>query len=182
MDSKILAERLRTGFAWVGDGGTQGTLADRTGWLRDPELLAGIGAGLARLFPDDVPTVIFAPQSSGYTFAALVAQSTGAAFVGASKERKDLADSDRWLVATTPLDYLGRNMELSVRATLLGGSDRVLVVDDWAETGSQLRAMQALVEKAGARYLGAAVVVDALQDHQVRRALKLRALLNVREL
>lgn len=182
MDAKSLAERLRETFAWVGDGGTTTTLADRTGWLRDPEVLAAIGPALARLFHDDAPTVIFAPHSSGFPYGALVAQSIGAGFVGASKERKDLADSDKWLVAATPLDYAGRNLELSFRATLLRGSDRVLVVDDWADTGGQLRAMQALVQKAGARYLGSAVVVDAVRDHQVRRDLRLRSLLNVRDL
>ena len=43
-------------------------------------------------------------------------------------------------------------------------------------------ALKTLVERSGARYLGAAVVVDALTDHQVRRDLNLASLLNVRDL
>lgn len=132
--------------------------------------------------PIHEPTVVFAPQSSGYLFGALTAQSLGVGFVGASKERRTAADSDRWLVATTPLDYRGRNMELSFRARLLQGGDRVLVVDDWADTGRQLLAMASLVEQSGARYVGAAVVVDALTDHAVRRRLDVRSLLTVRDL
>lgn len=58
----------------------------------------------------------------------------------------------------------------------------MLVVDDWADTGGQLLAMQKLVERAGARYLGAVVIVDGLRDHEVRRRLRLRSLLSIREL
>lgn len=182
MDAPDLRGRLREAFAWVGDGGTQRTGADRSGWARDPEILRLIGAALAALFSDDTPTVVLAPQSSGYVYGSLTAQSVGAGFVGASKERRKLADSDKWLVATTPLDYRGRNMELSFPARLVQGSDRVLVVDDWVDTGGQLLAMQKLVELSGARYLGAAVIVDALADHTVRRNVSVRSLVHVRDL
>ena len=177
-----LRSRLKATFAWVGDAGTSGTLADRSGWGRDQDVISGIGAALSGLFPDEKPTVIFAPQSSGYLYGGLVAQSTGGGFIGASKERRDLADSDKWLVATTPLDYRGRNMELSFRASLMTTSDKVLVIDDWADTGGQLLAMRALVAKSGARYIGAGVIVDGLSDHNVRRSLNLRSLLSVRDL
>ena len=177
-----IRKRLKDTFAWVSDSGTSSTLADRSGWSRDNTVTAGIGAALAGLFPDHRPTMIFAPQSSGYLYGGLVAQALGVGFVGASKKRRDLADSDKWLVATTPLDYAGRNMELSFRASLISGSDRVLVVDDWIDTGGQLLALKALVEKAGARYIGAAVIVDGLNDHKVRRDLGLRSLLSVRDL
>jgi adenine phosphoribosyltransferase len=177
-----LRKRLKETFAWVGDAGTSSTLADRSGWARDGDVIAAIGKALAGLYADDVPTLILAPQSSGYLYGGLVAQAVGVGFVGASKERRDLAASDKWLVATTPLDYAGRNMELSFRASLMSGSDRVLVIDDWIDTGGQLLALKSLVEKSGARYIGAAVIVDGLIDHNVRRNLGLRSLLNVRDL
>jgi adenine phosphoribosyltransferase len=173
--------RLKETFAWLGDAGTSSLGADRSGWIRDREVVADIGQALGALFADASPTVVLAPQTSGYLYGPLVAQRAGAGFVGASKKRA-LADSDTWLIATTPLDYAGRNMEMGFRAGLMTSSDKVLVVDDWADTGGQLLAMKALVEKSGARYLGAAVIVDALSDHGVRRTLGLRSLLNVRDL
>jgi adenine phosphoribosyltransferase len=176
-----LRKRLKETFAWVGDAGTTSTAADRSGWIRDAQVVAEVGHALAGLFPDASPTVVLAPQSSGFIFGPLVAHSTGAGFVGASKKRA-LADSDRWLVATTPLDYAGRNMEMGFRARLVTGADRVLIIDDWADTGGQLLALKALVEMSGARYIGAAVVVDALSDQSVRRNLNLQSLLNVRDL
>lgn len=141
-----------------------------------------VGSALAGLFPEAEPTVILAPQSSGYLYGALVAQATGCGFVGAAKKRGDLADSDKWLVATTPLDYAGRNIELSFPARRITGADRVLVVDDWVDTGGQLLALRNLVDQSGGRYLGSAVIVDALTDHSVRRSLGVRSLLNLREL
>ena len=131
----LVRTRLKNAFSWKGDAGTSSVLADRSGWARDRDVISQIGTALGGLFPDEKPTIVLAPQSSGYLYGSLVAQATGAGFVGASKTRRELAHSDKWLVATTPLDYAGRNMELSFRASLIDGSERVLVIDDWADTG-----------------------------------------------
>lgn len=40
--------------------------------------------------------------------------------------------------------------------------DRVLLVDDWAETGSQAITARALIEECGASYAGMSVLVDQL--------------------
>lgn len=128
------------------------------------------------------PTVIVGPQSSGFPYGALVAATIGAGFVGAEKERRMLSDSDPWLTAVTPLDYRGRNMKLSIRDRLISASDRVLLVDDWADTGGQLLGVKALIQQTGALFIGSAVMVDGLSEHSVRRALNLRGLLNLRDL
>jgi len=48
--------------------------------------------------------------------------------------------------------------------------DRVLLVDDWAERGSQSRAAADLVAQCGATQLGLSVIVDELSDN-VRQTL-----------
>lgn len=60
--------------------------------------------------------------------------------------------------------------------------DRVVLVDDWIATGGQALGAQRLVDESGATWLGAAVIVDALTEHQTRRALELRSLLHERDL
>lgn len=182
MSGPDLIASLRDSFRWVGDAGSRSSGADRTGWLRDPTIVSNIGRGLSDLVPDADPTVVFAPETSGYALGALVAQHLEIGFVGAAKARRDLADSDLWVSARTPLDYRGRNLELTLRKRLLTPGARVLIVDDWADTGGQLRALHELVERSGARVIGTVVIVDALSDHGVRRSLGLRSLLNVREL
>ena len=182
MKSDEFLQRLIAEFRWVGDEGTRSSGADRTGWAQDSWILSRIGARLSALFDAESPTIVVGPQSSGYLYGALAAASIGAGFAGAEKERRMLADSDPWLTAVTPLDYRGRNMKLSFRDRLVSASDRVLLVDDWADTGGQLLAIKALVEQTGARFIGSAVVVDGLTEHAVRRALNLRGLLSLRDL
>ncbi|MGI4895932.1 MAG: hypothetical protein ACRYF3_12545, partial [Janthinobacterium lividum] len=71
---------------------------------------------------------------------------------------------------------------LGFRRDLLRSGDRVLFVDDWVATGGQVLTVRALVQDAGASWVGASVVVDALEDSRARRSLNLTSLLRVREL
>jgi len=181
MPTEDLRTALIDAFVWIGDRGTTADGADRTKWLRQPRIVNDVGAALAALF-NESPTVVLGPPTSGYGLGALVAAATGAGFAGAEKGERRYADSDPWLTATTPLDYKGRNMRLGVRKDLLSSSDRVLIVDDWADTGGQLLALQKIVELAGARLVGTAVIVDGLSSNATRRDLGLRSLLHLREL
>lgn len=69
-----------------------------------------------------------------------------------------------------------------MRRSVFGPGDRVLFVDDWAATGGQALACQQLVHDAQASWLGAAVIVDALESAAARRTLGLRGLLHLRDL
>jgi adenine phosphoribosyltransferase len=48
-------------------------------------------------------------------------------------------------VAEAAVDYRGNRHTLRMQRSAVGGDDRVLLVDDWIETGSQARAAQMLV-------------------------------------
>jgi adenine phosphoribosyltransferase len=61
-------------------------------------------------------------------------------------------------------DYRGRTYDLRIQRELLTRDDRVLLVDDWAERGSQARAARTLVEACNATLAGVALVVDQLDD------------------
>lgn len=170
------AQRLRTGFRWVGP------YADVTGWWRDADLVAGLGPALAELAGDAAPEVVLAPESRGTLAGALVARSLGIGLIELRKEVSRLANSDEWLVARTPPDYRDRNLELGIRADLLAPGTRVLFVDDWVDTGGQLQAAHAITTMAHARWCGTAVIVDALTDARLRRELGVRSLVRVRDL
>jgi adenine phosphoribosyltransferase len=176
-----LRRRLSLAFAWRPGRADGGVYADVSGWWQDPVLLAGLGPALADLFRSDAPTVVLAPQSSGFIVGPLVAASLGLGFVELLKDHKPTT-SDQWLQRMTPPDYRDRQLTLGFRRGQVRQSDRVLVVDDWVATGGQLLGAQSLIADTGATWIGAAVIVDALTDHRVRRQLKVRALLNEREL
>ena len=134
------------------------------------------------MFTDALPTVVLGPQSSGSLLGALVAVYMRIGLVEVRKEPCPSTDSDRWLIAHTPPDYQDRTLALGLRREHLRAGDRALLVDDWIETGGQAVATHALVRAAGARWCGAAVIIDGLQDSRLRRDLQIRSLLHVRDL
>lgn len=171
-----LSDRLVATFHWVDLGaGSTHLVSDLSGWWRDGELLAAVGPALAELFHEDPPTLVVAPEKVGFIVGPLVAAALGVGFVEAYKSTRtrQVADHLRW--RCTESDYRGRELHLGVRARHVGPGDRVLLVDDWADTGAQLTALRQVVLDCGAEYVGAAVIVDNC-PHAVRERLRLRSL------
>jgi adenine phosphoribosyltransferase len=112
----------------------------------------------------------------------LVALSLGVGFVEVRKNRGPASDSDAWWQRTTPPDYHDRQLSLGFPKRLLKTSDRVLLVDEWVDTGGQALAANYLVQDAQATWLGLATVVDALKYSEVRRRLNVRSLFHIRDL
>ncbi|MFD0519123.1 phosphoribosyltransferase [Paractinoplanes durhamensis] len=135
-----LGDHLRAAFRWTDPGdGTGYLVSNRSGWWRDPVILSGLGDALGDLFRDAAPTVVVSPEVTGFLIGPLVARSLGAGFVEAYRAgaRRPIAEPMRW--ATVPSDHRGEEQRLGVRDGLITPADRVLVVDDWAATGAQIR-------------------------------------------
>jgi adenine phosphoribosyltransferase len=155
-----LRDRLRSGFRWTDPGPHSPQLvSDRSGWWRDPVLLEVLGPALAGLFADVAPTVVVAPEVTGFLLGPLVARSLGVGFVEAlrAERRRPIAEPMSW--GDAPADHHGDPLRLGVRRRHLAPGDRVLVVDDWVATGAQVRAVYAAVTALGARCLGTASIV-----------------------
>jgi adenine phosphoribosyltransferase len=153
-----LRDRLRTAFRWTDPGpGSEYLVSDRSGWWRDPLILSGLGDALADLFRPARPTVVVSPEVTGFLVGPLVARSLGAGFVEAYRAgaRRAVAEAMSW--AEVPADHRGEPQILGIRAGLVRPDDRVLVVDDWASTGAQARALRSLFRDT---YVGTAVIVD----------------------
>jgi adenine phosphoribosyltransferase len=169
-----LRDRLRAGFRWTDPGdGSDYVVSDRSGWWRDPLVLAGLGDGLAELFRADRPTVVVSPEVTGFLLGPLVARALGTGFVEAYRAgaRRPIAEPMTW--AEVPADHRGEVQHLGVRHQLIHPADRVLVVDDWAATGAQARALRSLFAE---QYVGTAVIVDECPT-EVRAELIIRGLL-----
>lgn len=174
--------RLREAFAWRGDRTDEHRYADLAGWWRSADLLRELGPLLGQLFEEEQPTVVLGVESRGCMLGSLVAVSLGVGFVEVRKDPKPVSDSDSWVRRTTPPDYRDRHLTLGFRKDLLSSGDRVVLVDDWIDTGGQALGAQLLVQELGATWLGVAVVVDALDSNEVRRRLNVRSLLHIRDL
>jgi adenine phosphoribosyltransferase len=156
--------------------------ADDSCWWRDPAILSGLGPALANVVPGQAPTVVLGNESRGSLLGPLDAIHLGVGFAEVRKGAERASDDDRWWTHRTAPDYRDRHVDLAVRRSVLRSGDRVLFVDDWAATGSQALACRSLVEKAGATWAGAAVIVDGLENSSLRRTLGLRGVINLRDL
>ena len=165
-----LRDRLIRAFRWTDPGPAADVLvSDRSGWWRDPDILDGLGPALAGLWPDAAPTVVIAPEVTGFLLGPLVARALRAGFVEAYREgaRRPIAETMSWTDVLA--DHRGDRQRLGIRSALVTPADRVLVVDDWAATGAQSRALCTLVRRLGATPVGVAVIVnDCPGDASIR--------------
>ncbi|WP_018352299.1 phosphoribosyltransferase family protein [Longispora albida] len=143
----MLRSLLRDRVQFVGEG-----YLHLRAWWRDAEILAALGPALAGLF-EERPTVVAGSQSSGYMLGPLVAVHLKVGFAAVRK-------AEPGQVSALDSAPLRDGSVLALDRGAVGPGDRVLFVDDLVESGEQARAVRALVERAGASWIGAAVVVD----------------------
>jgi adenine phosphoribosyltransferase len=90
----------------------------------------------------------------GFALAGAVAVRLAAGFIPIRKGSKAA-----WAARSVSFrDYSGGEQALELVTDVLSPADRVLIVDDWSETGTQLGAAAELCRSAGARVVGAAVL------------------------
>lgn len=159
-------------FRWVeGD-------AAFTPLFLDPDALATLGPGLVEPFVGDRVTAVVAPEARGFIIGSLAAVALGVGFVAARKPGEPRS-GDRVYVESEP-DWRGRRVTFSI-ARVLSEADRVLLVDDWIETGSQATAIADSIRQMGATVVGVSVMVDQAPDG-VREALGVSGLVRHDEL
>ena len=159
-------------FQWV-DGHAQLTPV-----FHDAETLVSLGPGLAEPFRDCGVTAVVAPEARGFVLGSLCAVNLGVGFVAARKPGP-LRVGERLEVSSAP-DWRGRRITFSL-PRVFTTSDRVLLVDDWIETGSQASAIAEAIAQMGATLVGTSVIVDQAPD-AVRRALNVVGVLRYEDL
>jgi adenine phosphoribosyltransferase len=109
-----------------------------------------------------VVTTFAAVEARGFVLGTAVALRLAAGFVPIRKAGSVHPGPKARLVAEP--DWRGARHELVLQRAAIRDTDRVLLVDDWAEAGSQATAARALVEECGATYVGLSLLVDQLAD------------------
>lgn len=136
--------------------------ADVLGAVADGDLLARAAAELAAPFAHVGVTKVAGVEARGFVFGVAAALELRAGFVPVRKPG-GIHPGPKARAVTAP-SWRGRSVVLEVQRAALGARDRVLVVDDWAETGAQAAAAKELVEECGATYVGLSLLVDQLTD------------------
>ncbi len=145
----------------------------------DTELFARVTAELAAPFAAAVDKIA-GVESRGFVLGAAVATHLGVGFVAIRKA--DGLYPGETLSAFSASDYRGRQHSFRLQRAAIEQGDRVGLVDDWFETGSQGLIARQLIEAAGATYVGASIVVDQLPAQQREALEPCHALVDAREL
>lgn len=155
-------ESFLRNFGWV-----QGH-ADVWSVFSDAGALADCVQWLCDAWRSEDITHVVGIEARGFLLGGAVAVGLGAGFVAIRKEHTGLLPGPK-VVTRADEDYRGLRHELRMQRTLPAGA-RVLLVDDWAERGSQALAARTLVAECGANFLGVGLLVDQLSS-EVRQAL-----------
>jgi adenine phosphoribosyltransferase len=149
------AEELLARFRWIGGH------ADVLGLLADAGFLARSVAALAEPFAGAGVTKVAGVEARGFVFGAAAATRLGAGFVPVRKPGS-VHPGPKAVQVSEP-DWRGRRFAYELQRAAVSAGDRVLLVDDWAETGSQALAARALIEDCGGTWIGLSLLVDQLE-------------------
>lgn len=122
---------------------------DVTPLFADSETFADLRADLTAAIEFDDITHVVGIDALGFVLGGAIATEREVGFVPVRKGGK-LPYPDAELLQREFTDYSDESKTLELHPDRLGEGDRVLVVDEWVETGAQMRATTALVEEAGA--------------------------------
>lgn len=136
---------------------------DVTPLFADAAVFSELVADLLEPVDLDGVTHVAGIEALGFAIGGRVAATADLGFVPVRKGGKLPYPDDR-LLRRTVTDYSGGEKTLELNPKLLGDGDRVLVVDDWIETGAQMLTATNLVEAAGASVAAVSVLFAHRND------------------
>lgn len=161
-------------FRWIeGD-------ADTWSMLRDAEALSAITDGLSDTLRDERIDVVVGIEARGFVLGPLVALKLGVGF--SPIRRAGALFPGKTASSMTAPDYRGKQHTLAIRADHFESGQRVALVDDWIETGSQAFTATQLVSETGATLVAIAVVIDEASAELKAKLPPVRALVRADEL
>lgn len=119
----------------------------------DPEVFNNLALDLSRPFLNDNIDKVACPESMGFIFGAAVARRLKKGLVPIRKSGKLPTIRSR-IVRQSFVDYTKDKSSFEMNKSLIQPGDRILLVDDWAETGGQIKGLIKLLEKRGAIVAG----------------------------
>ena len=123
----------------------------------EPEVLTNLVKDLAKPFKNFEVEKIVAPESMGFILGAAMAIKLKKGFVPVRKGGK-LPTVKKHIVSSSFTDYTKQKNTFEMNEKLINAGDKVLIVDDWIETGGQVKGIIKLLEKQGAEIIGISVL------------------------
>jgi adenine phosphoribosyltransferase len=143
--------------------------SDTLGLFADGDFLRRAAAGVAEPFRGEDIQKVAGIEARGFVLASCVALELRAGFVAIRKPGSIHPGPEVEL--TAPPDWRGLETRLRLQRHVVAAGERVLIVDDWAETGNKALTARRLIEECDAVYAGLSLLVDQL-PHAVRAELQ----------
>ncbi|XP_061136326.1 adenine phosphoribosyltransferase isoform X2 [Syngnathus typhle] len=118
------------------------------------QALADCVKDLLAPFRDDAIDLVAGIDAMGFILGASVASTLGKGFLAVRKAGHLCVSSQRQSYS----DYTGREKSMEVRDDVIRPGVRVLLVDQWIETGGTMKAAIQLLERLGATVVGVAAM------------------------
>jgi len=136
------------------DINTPGPRNDVTPLFSDHQAFVSLVEDLSIPFADSAIDLVAGIDALGFILGAAIALRLEAGFLPLRKGGKLPVDADR----VAFVDYSGGEKTLELRKQAIHSGARVLVVDEWVETGAQVSAAVELIEKQGGVVAGIASI------------------------
>jgi adenine phosphoribosyltransferase len=136
--------------------------SDTLGLFAEAGFLQRAAAAVAEPFRDSGVQKVAGIEARGFVLAGCVAVELGAGLVAIRKPGSLHPGTKVELGA--PPDWRGLETTLRLQRHVVAAGEGILVVDDWAETGSKALTARRLIEACGAVYAGLSLLVDQLSD------------------
>lgn len=101
---------------------------------------------------------IVSMEAKGFVVGSMLAQRLDLPFAPIAKSGRFHKDQDPLREIT--VDYSGREKEFEITRDHIKEGERILLVDDWFETGAQARTAMKLIERCGATVVALCGIVD----------------------
>lgn len=133
------------------------TKLDFTPLFVDPKVFRSLVLDLSRPYRDVPFDKVACPESLGFILGSAVAAELKKGLIPIRKAGR-LPNIKSNIARQSFQDYTGKRNAFEVNKALLEPGNRVLLIDDWVETGGQLRGLTKLLEKRGASVAGISVI------------------------
>ncbi|MFH1366433.1 MAG: purine phosphoribosyltransferase family protein [Patescibacteria group bacterium] len=138
------------------DGNTSFLKGDISPFLEDGDLFKQITREMAAPFLHSRIDKVASIEARGFLFAGAIAYILDAGIVMVRKEGKLPMD----VLRRELVDYSDKKKTLEIHRDGVRKGERVLVIDDWFETGAQARAATQMIEQLGGIIIGFSVLID----------------------
>ncbi|MFC2083121.1 phosphoribosyltransferase family protein [Candidatus Bipolaricaulota bacterium] len=144
---------MKSYLRWI-DTNTTGNRNDVTPLFAHPEALNELVDDLVASIGDTPVDLVAGIDALGFILGTAIAQKLGVGILAVRKGGKLPVETDR----TGFRDYTGQDKQLEIRRDILIPGMKVLIVDEWIETGAQVLATISLIEGQGAVVAGIAAI------------------------